>query len=174
MHWFPHSVRFPLFSQWIRYWASVIFLTIFLLATLFPQVHRVGFFFTQFSRYLTFQELSIPQSVNSVFNFDILAWLCYLIILFSESKSEWQCLNVDRNSITIASGESTTYPKDSEVLPPSWKVKWPANREHFWANWRVSIKKTKLLKLFMSSANYWWQILYWKHGIVFQFFTICW
>ena len=42
----------------------------------------------------------------------------------------------------MASGESTTYPKDSEVFPPSWKVKWPANREHFWANWRVSTKKT--------------------------------
>ena len=42
----------------------------------------------------------------------------------------------------MASGESTTYPKDSEVLPPSRKVKWPANREHFWANWRVSSKKT--------------------------------
>ena len=42
----------------------------------------------------------------------------------------------------MASGESTTYPKDSEVLPPSRKVKRPANREHFWANWRVSTKKT--------------------------------
>ena len=42
----------------------------------------------------------------------------------------------------MASGESTTYPKDSEVLPPSRKVKWPADREHFWTNWRVSTKKT--------------------------------
>ena len=23
-----------------------------------------------------------------------------------------------------------------------WKVKWPANREHFWTNWRVSTNKT--------------------------------
>ena len=42
----------------------------------------------------------------------------------------------------MASRESTTYPKDSEVLPPSRKVKWPADREHFWTNWRVSTKKT--------------------------------
>ena len=42
----------------------------------------------------------------------------------------------------MASGESTTYTKDSEVLPPSRKVKWPADREHFWTNWRVSTKKT--------------------------------
>ena len=52
----------------------------------------------------------------------------------------------------MASGESTTYTKDSEVLPPSRKVKWPADREHFWTNWRVSSKKT--LKLCMPSANY--------------------
>ncbi len=42
----------------------------------------------------------------------------------------------------MASGESTTYTKDSEVLPPSRKVKWPADREHFWTNWRASTKKT--------------------------------
>ena len=42
----------------------------------------------------------------------------------------------------MASGESTTYPKDFEVLLPSRKVKWPADREHFWTHWRVSTKKT--------------------------------
>ena len=42
----------------------------------------------------------------------------------------------------MASGESTTYPKDFEVLLPSRKVKWPADREHFWTNWRASTKKT--------------------------------
>ena len=59
----------------------------------------------------------------------------------------------------MAIGESTTYPKDSEVLPPSKQVKWSADREkrdrdreHFWTNWRVSSKKT--LKLCMPSANY--------------------
>ena len=36
----------------------------------------------------------------------------------------------------------TTYPKDSDVLPPSRKVKWPVDRKHFWTNWRVSTKKT--------------------------------
>ena len=61
---------------------------------------------------------------------------------FSESKSELYCLNVDRNSITMTCRGSTTYPNDSEVLPPSRKAKWPADREHFWTNWRVSTKKT--------------------------------
>ena len=42
----------------------------------------------------------------------------------------------------MASGDITTYPKDSDVLPPSGKVKWPADKEHFWVNWRVSVKKT--------------------------------
>ena len=51
-------------------------------------------------------------------------------------------MNVDRNSIIMASGEITTYPKDSDVLPPSRNVKGPADREHFWTNWRVSTKKT--------------------------------
>ena len=46
----------------------------FQLLGLFPQVQRKWeFVFTQFSRSLTFQELSGPPSVYSVFNFDILA-----------------------------------------------------------------------------------------------------
>ena len=68
---------------------------------------------------------------------------CELFDYFlSESKAELLCLIVDRNSIIMASGEITIYPKDSDVLPPARKVKWPADREHFWTNWRVSTKKT--------------------------------
>ena len=55
----------------------------FQLLGLFPQVHtKWEFVFTQFSRYLTFQEFSVPPSVYSVFNFDILAWLWVTWLFF--------------------------------------------------------------------------------------------
>ena len=124
----------------------MVFLTIFLLATLFlvsralsASVQKVGF---------CFHSVQLPFDLSRVvflqlYSFSTDSPYCELLYYFvSESKSELYCLNVDRNSITMASGEGTTYPKDSEVLPPSRKVKWPADRKHFWTNWRVSTKKT--------------------------------
>ena len=61
----------------------------------------------------------------------------------------------------MASGEITIYPKDSDVLPPARKVKWPADREHFWTNWRVSTKKTNETVCRVQSmlmANFIWEI----------------
>ena len=61
----------------------------FQIATKF-QVHTTReLVFTQFSRYLTFQEISVPPGVYSVFNFDrfALLWVTWLFF-FSESKAE--------------------------------------------------------------------------------------
>ena len=95
-HWFPYSVRFSLFSQWKRCWTSVIFLTIFLLATLFlvartlsESAHKMGICYLSSVAIWPFKSSVFLrvfiQSSISTYSPD---WEL-LDYFFSESKSEW-------------------------------------------------------------------------------------
>ena len=91
LHWFPYSVWFPLFSQWIRYWASVIFLTVFLLATLFPaaralsaSANKVGICFHSVQSSFDLSRVQCPFKYLCSLKFrQIRIIVSYLIIFFS-------------------------------------------------------------------------------------------
>ena len=96
VRWFPYSAWFPLFSQWIRRWASVIFLTIFLLATLFPvaralstSAQEVGICFHSVQSLFDLSRIKCFSKCLFSLQFRHTRLIVSYLIFFSENKSEW-------------------------------------------------------------------------------------